>query len=292
MNSLLYNIASITLLVRGESICNFDQYLSAYRNFIINDDKKNNVDIEFNVGCSIDKNDFKSVFVEQVENIVFEQYINTKDNTMMVRALFDGKEHYLVALGDFSKAYTDANLDNTVSAYILDRFILITFLCRAIDFDIIKIHASSISKDGRSIAFVGVSGTGKSTHSRLWIENVDGAELLNDDEPFVRILKSGEILLYGAPWSGSAKCFKNKSYPLKAIVHLFQAKENKLERLSPLYALETLLSSINSLPMYRGMRKKQIEIIYKIIEKIPVYKFECLPNADAVTHTRKVLEDE
>lgn len=291
MNRLSYKVASITFSISGESVKNLETYLISYKDFKI-DEKNIDADIEFNIGCSINTDEFKSVFIENVGPVTFEQYRNVRDNSMMVRAVFKGKEHFVVISHDFRKAYTDAKFEDISSAYILDRFILITFMCRAIDFDIIKLHASSIAKDGKCIAFVGVSGTGKSTHSRLWLKHIEGSELVNDDEPFVRVLDDGGIVLYGAPWSGSAKCFKNKSYPLKAVVHLFQAKENKLTELSSLQSLDTMIGSVNSLPMYIGMRRKQIDIIYRIIDSIKVYKLECLPDFDAVNNTRKILDDE
>ena len=63
---------------------------------------------------------------------------------------------------------------------------------------------------------MGKSGTGKSTHSRLWLENVPGATLLNDDNPIVRLTLVGAIV-YGSPWSGKTPCYKNESAPLAGV---------------------------------------------------------------------------
>lgn len=292
MERVLYNIASLTISIKGPNIDLLERHFSPYRDFKIDDIGDNKIDIEFNIGCDIDKSGFKSVVINNEDRVTFEQYKNAQNNTMMVRAIFNDKEHFVLISEDASKAYTDIVLDNLSSIYLLDRFIVITFICRAVDFNIIKIHASSVYKDGKSIAFTGVSGTGKSTHSRLWMQHIEGADLLNDDEPLVRIMANGDVMLYGAPWSGSTNCFKNISYPLKAIVHLFQAKENKLTRLSLLQSLKTILESISTLKMYDKMEQKQIGIIYSIIEKVPVYRLDCLPDIDAVNHTRRILDDE
>ena len=88
--------------------------------------------------------------------------------------------------------------------------------------------------------FLGRSGTGKSTHSRLWLESIEGTELLNDDNPVIRVT-DGQAFIYGTPWSGKTPCYKNEVLPLKAVVRLSQAPHNKIERLSPLQSYASLM---------------------------------------------------
>lgn len=64
-------------------------------------------------------------------------------------------------------------------------------------------HASVTMKDGKGYVFLGKSGTGKSTHSQLWINNIEGCSLLNDDNPVMRVMDDGEVRVFGSPWSGS-----------------------------------------------------------------------------------------
>jgi hypothetical protein len=61
-------------------------------------------------------------------------------------------------------------------------------------------HSSVVSHQGKAYMFLGKSGTGKSTHSQLWLKYIDGTELVNDDNPVVRII-DGEARVYGSPWS-------------------------------------------------------------------------------------------
>ena len=65
----------------------------------------------------------------------------------------------------------------------------------------IAIHSSVIVHSGRAVLFLGESGTGKSTHTRLWREHIPGAQLLNDDSPIVRVVE-GVPTVFGSPWSG------------------------------------------------------------------------------------------
>ena len=91
----------------------------------------------------------------------------------------------------------------------------------------IAIHSSVIVHSGRAVLFLGESGTGKSTHTRLWREHIPGAQLLNDDSPIVRVVE-GVPTVFGSPWSGKTPCYRNESYPIAAFVRLVQAPHNRI----------------------------------------------------------------
>lgn len=76
---------------------------------------------------------------------------------------------------------------------------------------------------------MGKSGTGKSTHSLLWMKYIQGTELLNDDNPTLRIV-DGKVYAYGTPWSGKTPCYKSLSYPVGGMVRLKQAPVNRFVR--------------------------------------------------------------
>jgi hypothetical protein len=73
----------------------------------------------------------------------------------------------------------------------------------------IAIHSSTIEWHERCALFLGESGTGKSTHTRLWRENIEDARLLNDDSPIIRVV-DGRVLVFGSPWSGKTPCYINR----------------------------------------------------------------------------------
>lgn len=75
----------------------------------------------------------------------------------------------------------------------------------AISPEAIAIHSSTIECEGRAVLFLGESGTGKSTHTRLWQEHIPGARLLNDDSPIIRMYQ-GQATAFGSPWSGKTPC--------------------------------------------------------------------------------------
>ena len=126
--------------------------------------------------------------------------------------------------------------------------------------------------------FLGESGTGKSTHTRLWRENIEGAHLLNDDSPIIR----SSAVAYGSPWSGKTPCYRNLHYPIAAIVRLSQAPHNRMRRLSALEALGALLPSCPPSFAYDEELQDAIcETLSQLISTVPVYHLECLPNVEA-----------
>lgn len=96
----------------------------------------------------------------------------------------------------------------------------------AISPEAIAIHSSTIECEGRAVLFLGESGTGKSTHTRLWQEHIPGARLLNDDSPIIRMYQ-GQATAFGSPWSGKTPCYRNISRPIAGIVRLSQARPTK-----------------------------------------------------------------
>ena len=106
----------------------------------------------------------------------------------------------------------------------------ILFNIAALPLGAVAFHSSVIRYRGRGVLFLGESGTGKSTHTRLWREHIPGAELLNDDSPIIRATDS-EALVHGSPWSGKTPCYRNESCPIAAVVRLSQAPHNRIRRL-------------------------------------------------------------
>ena len=147
--------------------------------------------------------------------------------------------------------------------------------------DAVAIHASAIRYRGRGVLFLGESGTGKSTHSRLWCENIPGSTLLNDDSPILGV-SEGSVRVWGSPWSGKVPCYRNESYPVAAIVRLVQAPENRIRRLAPVEAFGALFPSAP--PAFlrdAGLRDTICTLLGKIIEQVPVYRLACRPDAEA-----------
>lgn len=160
-------------------------------------------------------------------------------------------------------------------------------------FNTIAIHSSCIVFKNQAVLFLGESGTGKSTHSRLWMEHIYGTELLNDDSPIIRI-EDGAIWAYGSPWSGKTPCYKTERHLLKTCVRLSQAPFNSIKRLPILQAYGAIHPSCPPEFAYdRHTYEYVSNFISTLLTSTPVYQMGCLPNKEAALMScRTIFEAE
>lgn len=144
----------------------------------------------------------------------------------------------------------------------------------------VSIHASCVWKEEKAYLFLGKSGTGKSTHSRLWMEYLPDVQLLNDDNPALRII--GEtVWAYGTPWSGKTSCYKNLRFPVAGIVHLQQGKQNYYEEKDGIDGFAEVLPSCSAIRADRKIQHYLYDNVLQLVSMVKVGKLQCLPNAEA-----------
>ena len=141
-------------------------------------------------------------------------------------------------------------------------------------------HSSVISCEERAYMFLGKSGTGKSTHSSLWLKHIEGTALVNDDNPVVRRMPDG-FYVFGSPWSGKTPCYRNVRYPLGGLVQLSQAPYNAIHRLRPLEAYAALMPSISGKRWDRQVAEGLHQTEDLLVTEVPVWHLECLPDEAA-----------
>lgn len=153
----------------------------------------------------------------------------------------------------------------------------------------IVIHSSSISWNGKGLLFTAPSGTGKSTHVRLWEKYFENAvTVVNDDTPAIRIIDDIPVLC-GTPWSGSSDKFTDDKVPLHAIVILEQALQNSIRKLSLPEALPRLMPRC-FLPYFdEELMEKASMVIGKLVSTIPVYFLQCRPDKEAMELVHKCV---
>ena len=145
-------------------------------------------------------------------------------------------------------------------------------------------HAACICYKGRGYLFLGKSGTGKSTHARLWLKYIEGTELFNDDNPVVRLFeKDGKkvAIAYGSPWSGKTPCYKNVKFEMGAFVLLSQAPFNKISPLKGVSAYAAILPSISGMRWDREIADGLHQTQNGLASNVPMWYLECLPDEDA-----------
>lgn len=154
--------------------------------------------------------------------------------------------------------------------------------------NLFSMHASCVVYKNEAVLFLGKSGTGKSTHTKLWCDNFKDAYLLNDDCPIVQV--GGKIVVHGSPWSGKTHCYKKISFPLKALVKLKQAPENKMFQLDKQKAIAAIYPSFQPIVTESDtLSDYAFKAMSEIITDVPVYHLDCLPDIEAAKLSRKMI---
>lgn len=149
------------------------------------------------------------------------------------------------------------------------------------------VHSAGMGINGHGVLFCGVSGAGKTTISRLFMEHKD-VEVLSDDRIIVR-KKGRQFRIYGTPWPGDARIARNKSLPLSSIFFLNQDPQNRITKLAPGDALKKILP-VTSIQWYeKSMMTRSLRFLEKLVKHVPAYRLDFTPRQDAVTLVRKCL---
>lgn len=182
---------------------------------------------------------------------------------------------------DFSHCRVTLIGDTTQQAFGLDNAIMIAFAFAGAYHRLLLIHASVPVVEGRAYLFQGKSGTGKSTHCRLWLDNIAGATLLNDDNPVVRLEPDGSVGIYGSPWSGKTHCYKQERAVAGGFLRLHQAPHNAIRPLSNIEAFASLLSSTSTMVWDKPSYTAICDTVNAVIAQVQSFDLECLPDAAA-----------
>ncbi len=154
-------------------------------------------------------------------------------------------------------------------------------LCdRLIERGVLLFHSSAVEADGKAYLFTAPSGTGKSTHARLWKE-VYGARvrIINDDKPLLRFGDKGAAV-YGTPWDGKHRLSENVSAPLGGICVLERGEQNAIKRLAPAEALPHLLRQIYRPENAEGAAR-MTELAIRLAAETPCFALTCNMDAEA-----------
>ena len=149
------------------------------------------------------------------------------------------------------------------------------------EYDTFLFHGSCIAVDGAGYLFTAKSGTGKSTHTRLWREMLgDKAVMVNDDKPLIRIDTDGTAVAYGTPWDGKHHLNSNISVPLRAVCVLERSTENHIREITPSEALPMLLGQVYR-PMNEAAMARTLTLIHRLTGCAKLYRLGCNMNIEA-----------
>lgn len=175
----------------------------------------------------------------------------------------------------YQKAHPTVPLD--VCEYMCTGSAFYTQLLR---FDGMMLHSSCVVMDGKAYLFTAPCGTGKSTHTGLWLKQFgDRAYILNDDKPALRLV-DGVWYAYGTPWSGKYDINKNACAPVAGIAVLKQNAVNSIEPYTGSNAIEDILMQVVR-PKTTEYRILVLEILDRLLSKIPVWELKCNMDPEA-----------
>lgn len=203
------------------------------------------------------------------------------------------KQWMMESTKDFRMSHIYGTADDPRMGEFVSWLLMVVFGQVGVQHRRILIHASVIAyQQKQGIAFLGKSGTGKSTHSRLWLQHIPDTELLNDDNPVVRFEEDGKVMIYGTPWSGKTPCYNNKCVELKGFVRLQQAPYNKFTWKKGMESLIAVLPSCTALRWNKDLFNAMTDTLALLVEQVRVGNLECLPDVQAAMISHQAFFDQ
>lgn len=150
-----------------------------------------------------------------------------------------------------------------------------SFYKQLLDYDGLMVHSSAVVMDGKAYLFTADSGTGKSTHTNLWIRQFGNRSfILNDDKPALRLI-DGVWYAYGTPWSGKNDISANLGAPIAGIACIERGIENQISLLSGKEAVLRMFKQVNRKTNDNAFRIKLLDLLDKLMTQVPIWKLKC-----------------
>jgi hypothetical protein len=149
------------------------------------------------------------------------------------------------------------------------------------------LHCSVLEYDGIAYAFLGRSGTGKSTHTKLWLKYLSPTRVINGDKPILEY-REGEFIAYGTPWMGKERWGTKAKAPLKGLCFLEQAKTNAIRKLSVSETSSRLFTQI-LIPNEEANAIATLDITDKLVSTVPAYLLQCDISEEAVEKSFEMM---
>lgn len=231
---------------------------------------------------NVERQSERAEFVEETRQVEEGQSIlcgrNSVGENVFEFLLADRYTGTLICSDNFRKA--TVLLSDCSPKFALNNSLMIMYALASAKENVALFHAAVVTYKDHGYMFLGKSGTGKSTHARLWLKHISGTELLNDDNPVVCLRQDG-AWVYGSPWSGKTPCYKNKGVRLGAIVDLSQAPFNKIRSIAGIEAYLALLPSISGMRWNKEIADGLHQTENELAKNVSMFHLDCLPDEAA-----------
>ena len=197
------------------------------------------------------------------EDITYEKIVNIRESQIERLPVIDYPDSYLETLAVYRKIVT-----------------------KMLDFNTFLMHGAVVAVGNKAWLFTAPSGTGKTTHINLWLNNFPGSYVVNGDKPLIRV--DDECIVYGTPWAGKEGMNRNVGVKLCGIVILNRDAENHIEKV-PLTQILPVLIQQSYRPKDKVELEKTLSLLSRLGKKIPMYQLYCNMNPDAALTAYNVL---
>ncbi len=216
-----------------------------------------------------------------------KQIYRIADKTVEIESIHDEvhalcRDYAAQGAPDFSVSVTQADIERErafADAEYRDSYLETLAVYRKISeimptYDTFLFHGSAIEADGAGYLFAAPSGTGKSTHTRLWRELLGGrARMINDDKPLLRVEKGG-VTVFGTPWNGKHRLGSNIASPLRAVCFLERGEENSILVLRPEQAFPLLMGQVYR-PRDGDAMRRTLQLLDSLCRSVGFYRLRC-----------------
>ncbi len=157
-----------------------------------------------------------------------------------------------------------------------------SFYRHLLRYDGLMLHSSAVVVDDVAYLFTADSGTGKSTHTSLWLKQFGTrAYILNDDKPALRC-EEGGWYAYGTPWSGKNDISEDRRVPLGGIALLKRGETNVIKPANGIDAIQKILKQVNR-PPKKEDRERLLELLDRLLTDVPIWELQCNMEPEAAT---------
>ena len=282
MRKYCYRVAGFLLVIESPENCPFPESLRNLTPFKVEEDAG-------------EEPLFSLQIVSELPEIALEPFYQTEDGpgypeiaigryeggySFRFSAL-PGKPLAGTLLTDKAFRHAQLKFEGADNEFALNNAMMLLFAFASAWKGALEMHASVVVQGGKGYLFLGKSGTGKSTHSSLWLKHIPGTALLNDDNPVLKVEADGSARVYGSPWSGKTPCYKAQDVPVGAVVRIRQAPENRIQALSGIQAYASLLSSASGFRPFQKLADGWHRTLEALVGKVPCFVLDCLPDQAA-----------
>ena len=279
-NNIDYRVAGHLFRVITNGFENVKENLPSFEPFYVDTNSEEAPVFTLSVNDWVKQEGGENVYTFDWEGGIFIFYKTEDGYRVDVSVESEEGSSYININTDFNQATVAFHGNCTCAEYILKNALMMMYTFSTADKKTVMIHSSIIRNNNYGYLFLGKSGTGKSTHSSLWLKHIEGSSLLNDDNPILRVANN-KVYVFGSPWSGKTPCYINDFVEVGAFLKLEQAPQNIITKPSKILMFSELLSSISSMKWEKKIDDPICDTLVEITELCDLYHLKCLPDKAA-----------